>query len=199
MVQLRGKGSMTGVNLLVKVYDNGVTKKGSHYADVSVDHRDPQAEGQTNLHLVSTKTVDDKTGVVSYNNSAPYSKAQFEALVGTAGPNTERHLNKAGDKELGSVFAVKADLMPASNGQGLVINTNKPILQSEFKVGPETLNEFHTAMTAAKTERDAKAAAAKEAAPVAPAPEAAPAEKVADANVPMFADTSVEADAPSFG
>lgn len=56
MALLKGKGAMTGVNLIAKVYDNGKTKDGkSVYADVQVDARDPRGPEQTNLHLKSER------------------------------------------------------------------------------------------------------------------------------------------------
>ena len=76
MALLKGKGAMTGVNLIAKVYDNGKTKDGkSVYADVQVDARDPRGPEQTNLHLKSER-VQGEDGKNRYNNGAPYSVSQ---------------------------------------------------------------------------------------------------------------------------
>ena len=156
---------MTDVNLVAVTYDNSTTKDGkeSQYLDVQVDGRDPRGKGQTNLHLVSERT--EFEGKTRYNNSAPYTKKQFDAIKEAAGDNKTPVINKDG-QEVGTLYAVKASVMPAGTGKGLVINTAKPMSTSEFKVDAKTLTGQMDAV------RDAKAAkaAAKEAA--APAPEA---------------------------
>ncbi|MFE0133260.1 hypothetical protein ACFWY6_17075 [Streptomyces sp. NPDC059037] len=163
MAILKGKGAMTGVNLIAKVYKNGVTKDGkSQYADVQLDARDPRGPEQTNLHLKSDR-VQGEDGKVRYNNGAPYSTGQMEEIVKAAGPNTEPILNKDGT-EVGTIYGFKGNVMPATRGTGLVVNT-KSVEASEFKVDDKTLDNQFTSMRAARAAR----AAAKES--QAPAPE----------------------------
>ncbi|MEU3047801.1 hypothetical protein ABZ705_15010 [Streptomyces sp. NPDC006984] len=166
MALLKGKGAMTGVNLIAKVYKNGVTKDGkSQYADVQVDARDPRGPEQTNLHLKSDR-VQGEDGKVRYNNGAPYSTGQMEEIVKAAGPNTEPILNKDGN-EVGTIYGFKGNVMPATRGTGLVVNT-KSVEASEFKVDDKTLDNQFASMRAAREAR----AAAKESQAQAPAPEA---------------------------
>lgn len=166
MARLRGKGSMTGVNLLAVVYDNSETKNGkTQFADVQVDHRDQRGADQTNLHLVSARQKDDK-GQTRINNGAGYSVAQMDKIKEAAGPNTEPYRNKDG-QEIGTVYGFKADVMPSSRGSGLVVNTNKEIQASEFKVDEHTIdNQFQSIAQA----REAQAAS-REAQAEAPAAE----------------------------
>lgn len=180
MAQLRGPGSMTGVNLLAKVYNNGVTKDGKTiFVDAQIDARDQRGPGQINLHLTSQK-VTDKDGKTRYNNGAAYSQGQFEEIARVAGPNFEPITNK--DNEvIGKVYAVKANLMPSTKGNGLVVNT-KSLGHSDFKVDGQTLDNQFASMKAAK--EAAKSAQTKEA-PAAEAQAAAP-EQTAD--VPLFED-----------
>ena len=92
MAQLRGPGSMTGVNLLAKVYDNGVTKDGKfRFVDAQIDARDQRGPAQTNLHLTSQR-VTDKDGKTRYNNGAAYSTGQFEEIVKAAESFTGQYL-----------------------------------------------------------------------------------------------------------
>lgn len=153
MVYLKGKGAMTGVNLIAKVYDNGATKDGkSHYADIQVDARDERAKGQTNLNLKSEK-VQTPDGKQRYNNSAPYSKGQMEEIVAAAGPNKEPLLDKDGNA-VGTVYGFKGSVMPATRGTGLVVNTKK-VEQGDFKVDKDTIANQFAAMREAKAARDA--------------------------------------------
>ena len=156
---------MTDVNLVAVTYDNATTKDGkeSQYFDVQVDGRDPRGKGQTNLHLVSERT--EFEGKTHYNNSAPYTKKQFEAIKEAAGDNKTPVINKDG-QEIGTMYGVKASVMPAGTSKGLVINTAKPMSTSEFKLDDKTM----TGQMAVVREAKAAKAAAKEAA--APAPEA---------------------------
>ncbi|MDX3274762.1 MULTISPECIES: hypothetical protein [Streptomyces] len=166
MALLKGKGAMTGVNLIAKVYKNGVTKDGkSQYADVQLDARDPRGPEQTNLHLKSDR-VQGEDGKVRYNNGAPYSTGQMEEIIKAAGPNTEPILNKDGN-EVGTIYGFKGNVMPATRGTGLVVNT-KSVEASEFKVDDKTLDNQFASMRAAREAR----AAAKESRAQAPAPEA---------------------------
>ncbi|MCJ0875195.1 hypothetical protein [Streptomyces sp. AP-93] len=154
MALLKGKGAMTGVNLIAKVYKNGGTKDGkSQYADVQIDARDPRGPEQTNLHLKSDR-VQGEDGKVRYNNGAPYSTGQMEEIVKAAGPNTEPILDKGGN-EVGTIYGFKGNVMPATRGTGLVVNT-KSVEASEFKVDDKTLNNQFASM---RTAREAQAAA----------------------------------------
>lgn len=165
MTNLRGPGAMTDVNLIARTFNNSTTKDGkeSQYLDVQVDARDPRGKGQTNLHLISERT--EFEGKARYNNSAPYTKKQFDAIKEAAGDNLTPIVNKDGE-EIGTMYAVKASVMPAGTGKGLVINTSKPMTTSEFKVDGKTM----TGQMESVKEAKAAKAAAKEAA--APAPEA---------------------------
>ncbi|MGW5927736.1 hypothetical protein ACWF2L_16005 [Streptomyces anulatus] len=155
MAHLKGKGAMTGVNLIAKVYKNGVTKDGkTQYADVQIDARDPRGPEQTNLHLKSDR-IKDENGKVRFNNGAPYSTSQMEEIAKAAGPNTEPILDKDGGNEVGTVYGFKGNVMPATRGTGLVVNT-KSVEASEFKVDNNTLDNQFTSMRAA---REAQAAA----------------------------------------
>lgn len=180
MAQLRGPGSMTGVNLLAKAYNNNRTKDGkTHYVDFQVDARDRRGPDQTNLHLSSQKAT-DKNGKTVYTNGVPYSIGQFDEIVKAAGPNSEPITNKDGE-EIGRVYAVKANVMPSTRGNGLVVNT-KSLEQSEFKVDSQTMdNQFASmkaATVAAKSSQSQKAAA--------PEAQATAPEQAAD--VPVYED-----------
>lgn len=148
MALLKGKGAMTGVNLIAKVYDNGATKDGkSHYADIQVDARDSRGPEQSNLHLKSER-VKGPDGKERFANTAPYSVGQLEEIIKAAGPNTEPLLNKDGEK-VGTVYGFKGNVMPASRGTGLVVNT-KSVEASDFKVDAKTLDNQFASMKAAK-------------------------------------------------
>lgn len=193
MAQLKGKGSMTGVNLIVSTFDNNVTKDGkTRFLDAQIDHRDPRAAGQTNLHLISNK-VEGADGKARYNNGAAYTaqgkdggKSQFEQLVETAGPNVEPILKDG--KPVGQRFAVKANLMPSSKGNGLVVNI-KSLEQSDFKLDGKTMDGQIASVKAAVETRNATKAAQAEAKAAAPEQSA---EEQNDVQVQ-------EADAPSVG
>lgn len=170
MAQLKGPGAMTGVNLVVKTFDNNVTKDGkTQYLDVQVDARDQRAPGQNNLHLISER-VDKDDGEVRYNNGAPYSMGQFDAIRKAAGPNVEP-IMKDGER-IGAAFGVKANLMPSSKGNGLIINT-KTVKPSDFKVDGTTLDAQFKSMTAAKEAKQAQAPAVADQAPAAQAEQSA--------------------------
>ncbi|MGW2984293.1 hypothetical protein [Streptomyces goshikiensis] len=165
MALLKGKGAMTGVNLIAKVYKNGVTQDGkSQYADVQLDARDPRGPEQTNLHLKSDR-VQGENDKVRYNNTAPYSTNQMEEIVKAAGPNTKPILDKGGN-EVGTIYGFKGNVMPATRGTGLVVNT-KSVEASEFKVDDKTLDNQLASMRTACGAR----AAAKESQAQAPARE----------------------------
>ncbi|MEV7953021.1 hypothetical protein [Streptomyces sp. NPDC088141] len=166
MARLKGKGAMTGVNLIARVYKNGVTKDSkSQYADVQLDARDPRGPEQTNLHLKSDRVQGDD-GKVRYNNGAPYSVGQMEEIAKAAGPNKEPILDKDGN-EVGTTYGFKGNVMPATRGTGLVVNT-KSVEASDFKIDDKTMDNQFESMKAAK---DAQKLA-KESQAEAPAPEA---------------------------
>ncbi|MFD7554569.1 hypothetical protein ACFV9E_08520 [Streptomyces sp. NPDC059835] len=165
MVLLKGQGAMIGVNLIAIVYKNGFSRDGkSRYADVQLDARDPRGQKQTNLHLKSDR-VQDEDGKVRYNNGAPYSTSQMEEIAKAAGPNTEPILDKDG-KEVGTIYGFKGNVMPATRGTGLVVNT-KSVEASEFEVDSTTLDNQLTSMRAARKAQ----AAARESQARASAPE----------------------------
>ncbi|MFB6724935.1 hypothetical protein ACFCV3_32460 [Kribbella sp. NPDC056345] len=185
MALLKGKGAMTGVNLLAKTYNNSATKDGkTRFIDVMVDHRDPRGPEQTNLHLVSAP-VKDEDGKSRFNNGAPYSKGQFVEIVDAAGPNSEPIMNKDG-QEIGRVYAVKANVMPSTKGAGLVLNS-KSLTRSDFKIDDKTMDGQFASMKAAK--KAAGTTAEQEAGtPVAGAQAAAE-----HGDVPLFEDNATPA------
>ncbi|MFJ8212580.1 hypothetical protein [Streptomyces sp. NPDC096033] len=165
MALLRGPGAMTGVNLIAIAYKKGFTSNGkSQYADIQLDARDLRGPKQTNLHLKSDR-VQGEDGKVRYNNGAPYSTGQMEEIARAAGPNTEPILDKDGN-EIGTIYGFKGNVMPATHGTGLVVNT-KSVEASEFKVDSKTLDHQLASMRAARRAQ----AAAKESQPPASAPE----------------------------
>ncbi|PUB32485.1 hypothetical protein C8K30_1011011 [Promicromonospora sp. AC04] len=169
MALLKGKGAMTGVNLIAKVYKNGRTKDGkTQYADVQVDSRDNRGPEQTNLHLRSERYTDGE-GKTRYQNGAPYSVSQVDEIARAAGPNTEPIVDKDGN-EVGTLYGFKGNVMPASRGTGLVVNT-KSVQASEFKVDATTLDNQFVSMREARTTqaaaRENQAAAVQEAEQVA--------------------------------
>ena len=169
MALLKGKGAMTGVNLIAKVYKNGFTKDGkSVYADVQVDARDQRGPSQTNLHLKSERVTGDD-GKTRFNNGAPYSVGQFEELVKAAGPNTEPILDQDG-QEVGTLYGFKGNVMPATRGTGLVVNT-KSVEASEFKVEDKTLDNQFVSMREARTAQTAAKGTQTQAPVAEPVPE----------------------------
>lgn len=163
-MQLRGDGSMTKRQLLVVTYDNNVTKDGkTRYLDVQLDARDEHGAGQTNLHAV-TKREKDKEGKDRYTNGAPYSVDQFEAIKAAAGDKHVVLPNGA------NVYSVQADLMPATRGNGLIINTKKE-MSAGLDVDDKVIDNQFASVKQAK--EAAAAAKAAEAEVQAEAPEAA--------------------------
>lgn len=156
---LKGKGGFTGVNTVVVAYDKSVhtnAKTGSitQWLDVQVDARDPRAKDDTNLHLYSARQQVD--GQTRYNNGAAYTQKQFEAIKQAAGTNTVPVMDKDGSKQIGTLYAVKADVIKAANGNGLIINTRADkdgqvhVGPSQFQAGPDTLTNQFEAMRSAK-------------------------------------------------
>ncbi|QXV57382.1 hypothetical protein [Amycolatopsis sp. TNS106] len=149
MAQLKGKGAMTGVNLIAKVYDSAKTKDGTtHFIDVQVDGRDHRGPGQTNLHLKSERTTTED-GTVRYENQAPYSASQLQEIKNAAGPKQWPLLSRKDGQRIGTMYSFKGDVMPAARGSGLVVNT-KSVGSSEFKVDATTLDHQHDCMRAAR-------------------------------------------------
>lgn len=133
---LKGEGSATERDLIVVSFDNQVTKDGkTRYLDVQMN-REGLSETEkenSNLHLHSTsQTLED--GTKRYNNAVPYAMSQYDKLKEAAGDNVIRLESGA------EVFAVKASLTKGSKG-GYVINTQKPIEASEFKLDADVLKK----------------------------------------------------------
>lgn len=189
MAVLKGPGAMTGVNLVARQYftsehTNEKTGKTSKFADVMIDHRDSRGKDQTNLH-VSTRKIEGKDGKPRYSNDAAYAaEGQWDKIVAAAGDNVQPILNKEGE-QVGNAYGVKASLMKASRG-GLIINTNKPLEASDFKMKPKTVDKQFESMKAAKETKAVQA-------PQADAPEAT---QVQAAEVSA---AEVSNDEPSFG
>ncbi|KIA73391.1 hypothetical protein ANMWB30_23180 [Arthrobacter sp. MWB30] len=147
MAQLKGEGSMTGVNLIVVTYDNNATKDGkTQYLDAQINAQDARGPEQTNLHLVTNRSEAD--GKTRFSNGAPYSTKQFEAIKEAAGDNYVRLDSGA------HVYAVKANVMPASRGNGLVINT-KSLASSDFGIDEHVIEAQRDSSKAAKEAREA--------------------------------------------
>lgn len=176
MAQLKGEGSMTGVNLVIVTYDNNVTKDGkSQYLDAQVNAQDSRGPEQSNLHLVTNRSKDD-SGKERFSNGAPYSMKQFEAIKEAAGANHVKLESGA------SVYAVKANVMPAGRGNGLVLNT-KSLTASDFQIGDNVIEAQRESTKAAK---EARAAAREADGPQADSPEVqaeAPAAEAAEVAV----------------
>lgn len=151
MAYLKGPGSMTGVNLIARVYDTAKTKDGKTvFADVQLDSRDPRGKDQTNLHLVSRKSPEG-----NYQYGAAYSAGQMEQIQKVAGTNVRPILSKDGEN-LGTAYAVKANVMPSSRGPGLVINT-KSLAPADFELDSNYAARQIESSKAAKAAKDAKA------------------------------------------
>lgn len=158
MAIFRGKGAMTEVNLLARTYDNAQTKDGkTRFVDVQIDHRDPRAAGQANLHLVTRDVTNPNTGKAGKDNASAYSAGQYDAIKEIAGPNTAELTNAQGER-IGEVVGFKANVMPSAKGDGVVVNT-KTLKQSEFQVDDKTLSNQYAAMKeAAAAAREQRAA-----------------------------------------
>lgn len=72
----------------------------------------------------------------------------MEEIVKAAGPNTEPINDKDGN-QIGTLYGFKGNVMPASRGVGLVVNT-KSVEASEFKVDSNTLDNQFASMRAAR-------------------------------------------------
>lgn len=164
MAILRGEGAMTNVNLIAKTYFNNATKDGkTQFLDVQIDHRDQRGADQSNLHLKSDLQQDGR-----YNNGSAYTADQFAKIRGAAGPNTEPVQDVNGN-EVGRSFAFKGSLMPTKDNKGLVVNTNKELGQSDFKLEGKTMDDQFASMKEASERQKTEQAAAQA---ESPAPEA---------------------------
>ena len=160
MAILRGKGSMSGVELVVVEYPNAHSKAGDRFLlDVQVRPVEGVAPQQVS-HLVSKKRELD--GRTVYDHQAGYSVSQRDAIVAAAGDNFVQMPERNGHPGP-RVYAVKADVIPASGKQtGLVINT-KTLEPSELAIDDKIFDELRAASKAAKEANEARKAAEKEA------------------------------------
>lgn len=187
MAVLKGKGSMTGRNLIVRAHDNAVTKNGkTQYLDIQLDARDEHGPGQTSLHLRSQRQ-EMPDGSIRWNNGAPYSVSQVEQIKQAAGENTQPVLNKDG-VQIGTDYAVKGNLMSSSNGPGLVLNT-KSVGAGDFPLEADSMDNQFASMKAAKEAKQAVEAQAQ-------SPQAEAQAEAAQVEQPAV---EVEADEPSMG
>lgn len=202
MVNLKGKGSMSGKNLLVVAYDSSIGKGDEgklNFLDVQLDHRDPSGPGQSNLHAVSKEaknkdgsSMTGKDGKSLYNHNVNYYDKQLTAIKEVAGPNQEPLLNKEGEA-VGTVYAVKGNLMSNPRGPGLMVNTKEGALeQSDEKLGPDTMKDQYASASAAAKEARAAKAAQKDA----PEQESA---ATYEAGAEGVEATEANADEPAFG
>lgn len=185
MAILRGKGSMSGVELVVVEYPNAHSKAGDRFfLDAQVRPVEGVAPQQV-PHLVSKKQKGELDGRTVYDHRAGYSVSQRDAIVAAAGDNFVQMPERDGHPGP-RVYAVKADVMPASGKQtGLVINT-KTLEPSELAIDDKIFDELRAASKAAKEANEARKAAQKD----------AEAEVSAEAQVEEFAE--IENDEPEF-
>lgn len=183
MAILRGKGAMSGVELVVVEYPNAHSKAGDRFF---LDAQVRPVEGvapQRVPHLVSKKRELD--GRTVYNYQAGYSVSQRDAIVAAAGDNFVQMPERDGHPGP-RVYAVKADVIPASGKQtGLVIST-KTLEPSELAIDDKIFDELRAASKAAKEANEARKAAQKD----------AEAEVSAEAQVEEVAE--IENDEPEF-
>ena len=144
MAILRGKGSMSGVELVVVEYPNAHSKAGDRFfLDAQVRPVEGVAPQQV-PHLVSKKRELD--GRTVYDHQAGYSVSQRDAIVAAAGDNF--------------VQMPERDSHPGQTG--LVINT-KTLEPSELAIDDKIFDELRAASKAAKEANEARKAAEKEA------------------------------------
>ena len=168
-------------NLLV--YDYGIVgKNGRRKLEIQLDGRDSAAKGaaglipeqNTSLRLVDRKThYKDAEGNVQsrYEHGSFYTSNQFEAIQNAAG---DKHQEiKLANGNTVNVYGIKADLVQSKetflgedlkkfDGKVLAINTAKPMVQSDFTVGPKVHeNQFKNTIkikeASAKAYEEAKA------------------------------------------
>lgn len=163
--------------LQVAVYDKAVDKFGGRYADVQLDSRDPQAQGQSNLHL-ATRFPSKDAKVQKPNHDARYSESQMNAIKEAAGNNFIR------DDQRGlTVYAVKAKLTSTKNNPGLIINTKEGVQASDFNMTQEARDAQFAAMRASKAQKDAAKQEAPQADAQASQPQAAAAQQAPESAV----------------
>ncbi len=192
MLGAKGQGPMSEVPLVVNDYESGFsthpeTGNVTRYPDIRVHPDDPRAEGQTTLAL---RTKKQEAG--QYSNGVAMAESQMKSIAEAAGPEgTTPLLNKDGE-QVGTTYAVTADLMYASGkGNGLVPNT-KTLKASDPEYGVQPTadgktinNRIFEAQTAAKEAKEAAAAEAEAPEPEAEAPaKKAPAKKAAAKKAP---------------
>ena len=158
MVMIKGKGSFSGRNLVATVYEDAKTEKGGAFAQVQLDARDEHAPGNTTLNL--TSKLKEYNGEKRYDNGAHYSKDQIDKIVEAAGDN--KYEGKTPQGKAFTSYGIKADLMKANDGSGLIVNTKRPLEASEFAVDGET---FDRQVKSVQEARASRAAAKEEKAP----------------------------------
>lgn len=151
------KQSSKGREVLLVVYKTSATKdgKGAFVDGLLCD--DPH---QTNAHLVTT-THKGKNGKTLYSNGQFYTNEQLENLFAPAMASGNFYEEPATDKHSGRLVAkVKADLMPAYNGKGLLINpkTVQPPSKPLDRVDLDGVYENMAIARQFKAEAEAKAA-----------------------------------------
>lgn len=151
--------------LQVRVYDKAVDKHGGVYANAQLDHRDPQAQGQTNLNL-STKFPQKGDRFQKPSNDVRYTSKQMDKIKEAAGDNVYR------DEERGlTVYGVKAHLTSVKSTPGLIVNTKEDMGPSDFHITKESIEGQFSAMKAAQEAKKAQQNQAQQAAPQADAPQ----------------------------
>lgn len=151
------KQSSKGREVLLVVYKTSATNdgKGAFVDGLLCD--DPH---QTNAHLVTT-THKGKNGKTLYSNGQFYTNEQLENLFAPAMASGNFYEEPATDKHSGRLVAkVKADLMPAYNGKGLLINpkTVQPPSKPLDRVDLDGVYENMAIARQLKAEAEAKAA-----------------------------------------
>lgn len=155
------KQSSKGREVLLVIYKNAATKdgKGAFVDGLLCD--DPH---QTNAHLVTT-AYKGKDGTTRYSNGQFYTNEQLENLFTPAMTSGNFYDEPATDKHPGRrVAKVKADLMPTSNGKGLMINP-KTVQPPSTPLDRVQLTGVYENMAIArelKAEAEAKAAQAQQ-------------------------------------
>lgn len=155
------KQSSKGREVLLVVYKTSATRdgKGAFVDGLLCD--DPH---QTNAHLVTT-THKGKNGKTLYSNGQFYTNEQLENLFAPAMASGNFYEEPATDKHSGRLVAkVKADLMPAYNGKGLLINpkTVQPPSKPLDRVDLDGVYENMAIARQLKAEAEAKAAQAQQ-------------------------------------
>lgn len=158
------KGGMSGRQLIVITYDNNVSQNGkTQWVDVQ-RNMDDGLPPETNPHLVTkfaSKEDRAKNPNAKPNNYEPYSKEkQFDKIVEAAGDNFVEIPSKDG-KHVAKVYAVEADLMRASNGQGMVIKT-ETLKPSSLKIDDKIMDRQYDKIREAKAAKAAEKSASTE-------------------------------------